>query len=281
MGPAESGAVVGVDVGGTFTDCVGWVDGELRVAKVATTGDQSDGVMAGAARVLGGIRAASVIHGSTVATNALLERRGARTVLVTDSGFEDVIEIGRQDRPSLYDSFADRPLPLVDRSSRIGVSERLDDLVERVMACDPESVAVSLAYSFRDPTREEAIGRILTGVPVSLSSRVAAEFREFERTSTTVLNAYLGPRVSGYLSRLGVRTGGLADRLQVMRSSGGLMEGTDAARLAAALLLSGPAGGVVGAAAMGRARGYERVITFDMGGTSTDVCRVEGGRPEV
>lgn len=276
-------SVVAVDVGGTFTDCVGWIEGEIAVAKVPTTTDQSEGVMEGAGRVTSGGRAGVLLHGSTVATNALLEKNGADTVLVTDAGFEDVIEIGRQDRPSLYDSFADRPRPLVEREDRIGVVDGDVALRRRLSRRAPESVAVSLAYSFRDPEAEARIGRALAplGVPVSLSHRVAAEFREFERTSTTVLNAYLWPRVSGYFQRLADSATTLTDRVQVMRSSGGLMELPEAASLAAAVLLSGPAGGVVAATEMGRFRGYDRLITFDMGGTSTDVCRIENGRPEI
>lgn len=276
-------SIVAVDVGGTFTDCVAWTPAGMSVAKVATTSDQADGVLEGASRLLSGGRAAALLHGSTTATNALLERRGADTVLVTDTGFEDVLEIGRQDRPSLYDSFADRPQPLVSREDRFGLDDDISSVVDWVGRRRPESVAVSLAYSFANPSQEEQVARVLadTGVPVSLSHRVAPEFREFERTSTTVLNAYLQPRVGGYLRRLANEAATFANRVEVMRSSGGLMEAEEAAFLASALLLSGPAGGVVAASEMGRARGYDRVITFDMGGTSTDVCRIEGGRPEI
>lgn len=274
-------SVVAVDVGGTFTDCVAWTPGGLAVAKVPTTADQSEGVVTGAGRLVD-VRADVLLHGSTVATNALLERKGADTVLITDPGFEDVIEIGRQDRPSLYDSFADRPTPLVRRSDRLGITDSAT-VAERVRNRKPESVAVALAYSFSAPEAERKLGDALAplGLPVSLSHRVAAEFREFERTSTTVLNAYLEPRVGGYLTRLAGQAAGVAERVQVMRSSGGVMEIGEASELAVALLLSGPAGGVVAATEMGRARGYRRVISFDMGGTSTDVCRVEGGRPEI
>ncbi|HSJ35860.1 MAG TPA: hydantoinase/oxoprolinase family protein [Acidimicrobiia bacterium] len=276
-------AVVGADVGGTFTDCVAWSDGRLTVAKVPTTVEQSEGVVEGARRLFDGAVGEALLHGSTVATNALLERKGADTVLVTDEGFEDVLEIGRQDRPSLYDSFHDRPRPLVDRDDRLGVTGEVGDLAERISRRAPEAVAVSLAYSFRDPAAEEAVAAAVEplGIPVALSHRVVGEFREYERTSTTVLNAYLWPRVAGYLERLAVSTGEVAERVQVMRSSGGLMEVDQAAGLAAALLLSGPAGGVVAAARMGQARGYGRLITLDMGGTSTDVCRIENARPEV
>ena len=274
---------VAVDVGGTFTDCVAWTASGMSAVKVPTTADQADGVLDGASRLLAGGRAAALLHGSTTATNALLEKRGADTVLVTDAGFEDVIEIGRQDRPSLYDSFIDRAPPLVSRDDRFGFDGDVESVVDWLRRRRPESVAVSFAYSFADPHREDQIGSALadSGVPVSMSHLVAPEFREFERTSTTVLNAYLQPRVAGYLRRLARKAATLADRVRVMRSSGGLMEAEEAAVLASALLLSGPAGGVVAASEMGRARGYGRVITFDMGGTSTDVCRIESGRPEI
>lgn len=275
--------MIAVDVGGTFTDCVAWSPKGLEVAKVATSEDQSEAVVEGSTRLLPGPRASALLHGSTVATNALLERKGADTVLVTDEGFEDVIEIGRQDRPSLYDSFSDRSQPLVARSDRRGVDSDLAELIDWCVDRAPESVAVSLAYSFRDSTREREIGAALAslGVPVSLSHRVVGEFREFERTSTTVLNAYLWPRVAGYLGRLASRACDLADRVQVMRSSGGLMDVEEASRLAAALLLSGPAGGVVAATGLAQARELDRAVAFDMGGTSTDVCRIEAGAPEI
>lgn len=276
--------IVGVDTGGTFTDVVVWDGNRLTTAKVPTTDDQSEGVVDGTGSLLD-TRADDLIHGTTVATNALLERAGAETALVTTAGFSDVIEIGRQDRPALYDPFADRPQPLVGRDRRLELSP--DGELGLDALAGAEAVAVSLLYSYEDGAAErslaERIGDRFPGVPVSLSSEVAAEFREYERTSTTVLNAYLTPPVAGYLERLveRVRSSGLAARLAVMRSSGGLIDPEDAARLPAAVLLSGPAGGVVATAAVGEALGYERVISFDMGGTSTDVCRIEHGRPEV
>src|SRR5690606_24608182 len=184
------------------------------------------------------------------------------------------------DRPSLYDSFADRPPPLVARQDRFGSTDP-EEVADWVIRRRPESVAVSFAYSFADPDDESAVAAALDGTPVSVSHRVAPEFREFERASTTVLNAYLQPRLGGYMQRLTERAETVTEHLQIMRSSGGLMQADDAAGLAAALLLSGPAGGVVAAAALGRAHDYGRLITFDMGGTSTDVCRIEDGRPEV
>ncbi|HEX2368527.1 MAG TPA: hydantoinase/oxoprolinase family protein, partial [Acidimicrobiia bacterium] len=274
--------ILGVDVGGTFTDLVRWDGERLHTAKVTTTPDQSDGVVDGSSLL--GAETAELLHGTTVATNALLERKGVTTALVTDAGFTDVIEIGRQDRPSLYDPFADRPEPLVPRGLRMTAPDRGDftateALLERLTAAGAEAVAVSLLYSYRDPSHERELGAALAahGVQaISLSSDVAPEFREFERTSTTVLNAYLVPIVSAYLDRLTA-----AFKTAVMRSSGGLIAADEAARLPASILLSGPAGGVMAAAALGGALEHDSLIAFDMGGTSSDVCRIEECRPAV
>ncbi len=282
---------VAVDVGGSFTDVVFWDGVAMRTTKVATTPDQSEGLTAGVEAL--GAAGIELVHGTTVATNAVLQRRGVRTALVTDAGFEDLVEIGRQDRPSLYDTSVTRPMPLVPQDLRFGVPGRstfddsgpLPDVAELVSALTiaaPQAVAVSLLFGFAHADREAAVGtavqRALPGVPVSLSSDVAAEIREFERASTTVLNAYLVPVVEQYLRRLAART---AAPTSVMRSSGGLISLERAAALPAAIVLSGPAGGAVAAAALARSLGLGTVISFDMGGTSTDVCRIEGGRPEV
>ncbi len=270
--------ILGVDVGGTFTDLFLWDGSEIHTAKLPTTVDQSEAVLEGASELADHVDV--FLHGTTAATNALLERTGARTLLVTSPGFEDVIEIGRQNRPSLYDPFADRPEPLVEKGDRVS------NLSETDLA-GIEAVAVSLLRSYEDPSQEQEIGReaarLAPDVAVSLSSDVVAEFREFERTSTTVLNAYLTPVVGAYLTRLeaGVRSNELADAVGVMRSSGGLISGSDAAALPASILLSGPAGGVVAAAAIGTALGRDHIIAFDMGGTSTDACRIQNGRPEI
>lgn len=275
--------IVGADIGGTFTDVVAVEDGDITIRKTPTTADPSDAV----ARVLSDITPAvatraSLLHGTTVATNALLERSGARTALVTDAGFEDVLEIGRQDRPSLYDPYDDRPEPLVRRTYRLGVTgEAAPDLAE------PEAVAVALVRGHRFPDREQAIAQAIIdghpGIPVSVSSVVAPEFREFERISTTVLNAYLTPVTSRYLTRLGrvVVDSGLVESVSVMRSSGGLMSLDEATALPAAILLSGPAGGVVAAHAASDALGLSSVVSFDMGGTSTDVCLIIDGELDV
>ncbi len=272
---------LGVDVGGTFTDLVWWDGTQVKVEKTSSTPDQSDGVVEASVHLLGGDHCALLVHGTTVATNALLERSGVSVTLVTDAGFEDLIEIGRQHRPSLYDPDADRAEPLVARSARIGWAP---GALERVAALDPGAVAIAFRDSYRDPSREVAAAEALStlGRPVVMSHRVVPEFREFERTSTTVVNAYLQPRVSTYLQRLEERlVPRVTERVMVMRSSGGLVSPAQASRLSASILLSGPAGGVVATAALGGALGRRRVIAFDMGGTSTDVCRIEDGRPEV
>ena len=239
----------GIDVGGTFTDLALWDGTRLRTAKVPTTpGDQSSGVVE-ALRVGGGAEA-ELIHGTTVATNALLERTGARTALVTDSGFEDLVEIGRQDRPSLYDVEATRVAPLVEAGFRVGVPHRsfgdvrsgesdFGEAVAALLELAPEAVAISTLFSFLDPAREQllaaAISSALPDAAMSLSSSVAPEFREFERTSTTVINAYLQPLVFHYLDRLGeaVAEVGITGDPSVMRSSGGLIGLAAAARLPA------------------------------------------------
>ncbi|MEX2419867.1 MAG: hydantoinase/oxoprolinase family protein [Acidimicrobiia bacterium] len=287
-----------VDVGGTFTDIVVWDGTDLTTGKVPTTPDQSVGVVEALDRFApDGTR---LVHGTTAATNAVLQRRGARTALVTDAGFEDLIEIGRQDRPSLYDITQVRPDPIAPPALRFGFGGRgwpddsgsvdADDLArlcDAVAAGAPEAVAVSLLYSFAHRDREAAVARALDArlpnVPVSLSSEVVAEFREFERASTTLLNAYLTPVVADYLRRLGevVGAAGVIGSPSVMRSSGGLMSLEAAAALPASIILSGPAGGAVAAGALGTALGRQTVVSFDMGGTSTDVCRIEDGRPEV
>ena len=279
------GGVLAVDVGGTFTDLVHWDGVALRTGKEPSTpSDQSVGVMAGARRQP---PASRFLHGTTVATNALLERRGAITALVTSPGFADVIEIGRQHRPSLYDSFADRPQPLVPRELRFAGPQDADAWTPPAALGSADAVAVSLLYGYARPETEQSVAAALRhahpGLAVSLSSDVAPEFREFERTATTVLNAYLGPECARYLERLVSRSreAGLPEGVLVMRSSGGLIPIAEAARLPVAILLSGPAGGVTAAAALGAATDRDRLVSFDMGGTSTDVCRIEGGRPEV
>jgi len=302
-GHGRSTVRLGVDVGGTFTDVV-TVDpqGRVATAKVPSTPeDSSAGVIAGWLALDEHAAGVAVFaHGTTVATNALLERRGGRTALVTTEGFRDIIEIGRQDRASLYDLTKHRPTPLVPRDLRFVVRERMgpagvvvpldqDSLataVEAVAAAGVEAVAVCLLFGFLHPEHERAVGDALherlPDVTVSLSCEVLPEFREYERMSTTVADAYLRPRLSAYLSRLAARSAeaGLPEPL-VMQSSGGVADAGTAARQPSRFVLSGPAGGVVGASYVADLSGFPNVLTFDMGGTSTDVAPVVAGRVQM
>jgi N-methylhydantoinase A len=274
--------MLGADVGGTFTDLVLVAQGEVRTAKIPTSQHQEEAIAEGIDELSGDASVDVFVHGTTVATNALLERKGARTALVTDAGFEDIIEIARQDRPSLYDPYADRSEPLVSRSMRFGT----DDAAVLDLA-EAEAIAVALINGHIDRDGESELEARISashpGIPISLSSVVAGEFREYERISTTVLNAYLTPITATYLRALDDKLvgSGVVGSLAVMRSSGGLMDAGDASALPAAVLLSGPAGGVVAAAAFANILGHDRVVSFDMGGTSTDVCRIEDGVIEV
>jgi N-methylhydantoinase A len=292
---------LGVDVGGTFTDLVALSDGTLVTAKVPSTPrDQSEGVMnAVNTSEVEPPAVSALAHGMTVATNALLERRGARIALVTTEGFRDVLEIARQNRASLYDLAADRPPPLVPRELRFTVTERmgpegeispldtegLKATVSAVEEAGVEAVAVCLLFAFAHPEHEKKVGEALRealpGVHVSLSSEVLPEFREYERFSTTAADAYLAPRLAAYLKNLAGKAeeGGVPSPL-IMQSSGGVTRIGDAIEDAAGCVLSGPAGGVVGAAYVGALGGYEDLLTFDMGGTSTDVAPIIGGEAQ-
>jgi N-methylhydantoinase A len=265
---------VGVDVGGTFTDVVVFSEGSISGYKVPTTPDPSDGV----AGSLDGLDPEVFLHGTTVATNALLEERGARVALVTQAGYEDVIEIARQDRPSLYDSSADRPRPLVDRELRLGYSGDIDALLLELVASRPDMVVVGLIDGYHHPDTEDELARVISersSLPAVAAAAISPEFREYERLATTVLSGYLTPSVAGYLRALDQRLG-IPSRL-VMTSSGGLVPFASAPDQAGRLVLSGPAGGAVAAAALGRSHGHDSVLSFDMGGTSTDVARITGG----
>jgi N-methylhydantoinase A len=282
-------AILGVDVGGTFTDAV-LLDGEsMRTAKVPTAQRQEESVLA-AARAVGATGVERFAHGTTGATNALLERRGARTVFVSNAGFEHLLHTRRQTRAHLYRLCEAHPEPLVplDRCAgvrgRIGPEGELEPLGEiPAIAGDVEAVAVCLLFAFRDPSHEREVARVLRarhpGVHVVASHEVAPEFREYERASTTAADAYLAPVASRYLRALAaaVRGAGLPEPL-VMLSSGGVASVEEAAAHPAAILVSGPAGGVVGAGLLARRAGFENSIAFDMGGTSTDVCLLPGGR---
>ncbi len=274
--------LAGADTGGTFTDLV---DDQGRVAKVLSQpSDPSHAVERGLAELSPG-RPELLSHGTTVATNALLEGAGATVALVTTSGLADVIEIARQDRPSLYDVSATRPPPLVPRDLRFEVAGRLDATGGELAPIDLDglpdipreidAVAVSLLHADLDDRHERAIEEALGhhDVDVSLSSVISPEFREYERTVTTVANAMLRPRCRDYLQGIGR----LADTVLVMTSAGGLLPAAEAADLPAALLLSGPAAGVRAAGALVRTLDMPGAVSFDMGGTSTDVCLIREG----
>lgn len=288
--------LLGIDVGGTFTDFV-FLDGagQVRIHKLLTSArDPSLSILKGIAD-LGAGPEVTVVHGATVATNALLERRGAPTALVATEGFGDVLEIGRQNRPDLYALHPTRPPALVPAPWRFELPERVDchgrvlikpdpaalqALACQILAKGVESVAVCLLFSFLNPTheqqvREQILAQAEGRAPfVSLSCEVLPEYREFERTATTVINAYVAPLMSRYLANL--EQGLKGRRLRIMQSNGGSISASAARELAARTALSGPAGGVVGAFELARMAGIDRVISFDMGGTSTDVSLCPG-----
>jgi N-methylhydantoinase A len=292
---------IGIDTGGTFTDFVIARGARLTSFKVSSTPhNPAQAILEGLARVIaeGGDSPTEIVHGTTVATNALLERKGARTALITTAGFEDVIEIGRQARPELYNLMVTRPAPLVARELRFGLDERtgpngetltpldvagLEEIVSNLHHATPpvESVAVCLLFSFANPAHEQTIASALAAlnIPVSLSHKILPEYREYERTSTTVINAYLVPLMSRYLGSLMSGLGGVAPgpiSLRVMQSNGGSVSAVTAASEPVRAILSGPAGGVVGALRAAAAAGIRDIITFDMGGTSTDVALCRG-----
>ncbi len=294
--------LLGVDVGGTFTDAVLLDDGVVHTAKVPTRpGEESAGVMSAVAAVLdrAGTEARDVdvfAHGMTVGTNALLEERGARTALIATRGFADLLEIGRQDRPHLYRLCAPKPAPLVEPALRLEADERIgpEGVVTALAEGEPErlagllreqgaeSVAICLLFSYLDPTHERRLAdhlrQSLPGVHVSVSHEVLPRFREFERCSTTTIDAYLSPLLGRYLERLGEASAEAElPAPLVMQSSGGVAPAEEAARAGAWSVLSGPAGGAVGAGLLARLSGDGNALGFDMGGTSCDVCVVEGG----
>jgi N-methylhydantoinase A len=289
---------IAIDTGGTFTDCV-YRDGErVEVLKLPSTPDDPgrailDGVEQIVARV--GAAEIEVRHGTTVATNALLERKGARVAFVTTEGFEDTLAIGRQARPSLYDWNVHRPVPLAEFcfgvAERVGPegavlralkAEELVELRQRVKESGAESVAVSLLFSFAHPEHEKMVAETLRplGLPLSLSHLILPEFREYERAATVTLNAYLAPKMQGYLGGLENTLARVAV-LKIMQSSGGILSAQAAAREPVRTILSGPAGGVIGALSVARRAGIERALSFDMGGTSTDVALLDATREPV
>ena len=284
-------AILGVDVGGTFTDAVVLDSGRVSTGKVLTAARQEESVLA-AARDAGASSVDRFAHGTTVATNALLERKGARTAFVTNAGFEHLLRLRRQTRAQLYHPCADWPEPLVPLErchgvrGRMGPDGELEPLdLSSLPEVDADAVAVCLLHAYRDGTHERAVAdelrRRLPQARVVASHEVAPEFREYERASTTAADAYLGPVVAGYLEALtgACAEAGLPEPL-VMRSSGGVATPAEAAAHPATILVSGPAAGVVGASRIAALAGIDDAIAFDMGGTSTDVCLIAGGRAE-
>jgi N-methylhydantoinase A len=294
--------LLGVDVGGTFTDAVLLDGGEVHTAKVPTTpGEESAGVMSAVEAVLerAGVEAAAVesfAHGMTIGTNALLEERGARTALVATAGFSDLLEIGRQDRPDLYRLCAPKPASLIAPELRFEAAERIgpegvvsplgggepERLAAAIEESGAESVAICLLFSYLDPSHERALAEHLRerlpDLHVSASHEVLPRFREYERCSTTAIDAYLSPLLGRYLGRLGEATAAAGlPAPEVMQSSGGVAPAEEAARAGAWSVLSGPAGGAVGAGLLARLSGDGNALGFDMGGTSCDVCVVEDG----
>ncbi|HWZ55919.1 MAG TPA: hydantoinase/oxoprolinase family protein [Verrucomicrobiae bacterium] len=308
---------IAFDTGGTFTDCVYVRGGRLEILKVPSTPQKPSEAIDHALRQ---IRRSAIdlgdlelICGTTVGTNALLQRKRGRVALVTTAGFEDVLEIGRQARPQLYNLLFEKPEPLVPRARRLGLRERLDSagrvlvapsalelrrIARAVARSGADSVAVCLLFSFVNPAHEKLLARALarTKLPISVSHLVLPEYREFERTSTTVVNAYLVPVMSGYLSEIesiaekhsrgGVgdsrrsRQTGKASQVRIMQSNGGVLSAQAAASEPVRTILSGPAGGVLGAQFVAAPAGVDRIITFDMGGTSTDVALLDGAGGE-
>jgi len=284
-------SILGVDVGGTFTDAVLLEDGRVSTGKVLTAPRQEESVLA-AARAAGATKVARFAHGTTIATNALLERKGARTAFVTNAGFEHLLHLRRQTRPQLYRPCADWPEPLVPLErchgvrGRMGPNGELEPLdLGSLPDVDADAVAVCLLHAYRDSGHEHAVAaelrRRLPKARIVASHEVAPEFREYERASTTAADAYLGPVVARYLEAL---TGACADaglpEPLVMRSSGGVSTPEEAAAHPATILVSGPAAGVVGASRIAALAAVDDAIAFDMGGTSTDVCLIAGGRAE-
>ena len=287
--------IIGVDTGGTFTDLIfrdasGW-----RVHKLLSTpGNPAEAVLTGLAAITTDAAAGrNIVHGSTVATNAILERKGVKTALVTNKGFEDILVIGRQNRFRLYDLSFHKEAPIIPDALRFGIPGRIisdgseaepfdmvqaQEIVRNILDSGAESVAVCLLFAFANPAHEQAMGKLLadTGLSVSLSHEILAEFREFERTSTTVINAYVSPKMRRYITFLQEKLQP-ADALRIMQSNGGSISAETAMKESVRTILSGPAGGVVGARTIGQQAGFERLITFDMGGTSTDVSLLDHG----
>jgi N-methylhydantoinase A len=283
--------VIGVDTGGTFTDFVFKDEDRWGVYKcLSTPHNPAEAVLKGLQHIAEA-KAKRIVHGSTVATNAILERKGVKTALITNLGFEDIIEIGRQNRSRLYDLAYRKEPHIVPEELRFGVNERtlctgeiVEDLdiagaehiLQKMRKAKVESVAVCLLYSYLAPSHEKKIGELIEAleIPVSLSHEILSEFREFERTSTTIINAYVSPKMKGYVSYV-METLGEEDSLRVMQSNGGSISAATAMNESVRTILSGPAGGAVGAHEIGKMGGFDKIISFDMGGTSTDVSLMD------
>lgn len=283
--------VIGVDTGGTFTDFVFKDGGRWGVYKLLSTPHNPAEAVHNGLQYIAGAKAKRIVHGSTVATNAILERKGVKTALITNEGFEDIIEIGRQNRRRLYDLTYRKEPHIVPKELRFGVKQRtlctgeiledLDvkgaqDILQKIREAKAESVAVCLLYSFLAPSHEKTIGDLVEAldIPVSLSHHILSEFREFERTSTTIINAYVSPKMKGYVSYL-MDALGKEDSLRVMQSNGGSISAVTAMNESVRTILSGPAGGAVGAYEIAKMAGCDKIISFDMGGTSTDVSLMD------
>ena len=286
--------VIGVDTGGTFTDFIYKDEKGWNVHKILSTPhNPAEAVLKGLEYITKG-KTANITHGSTVATNAILEKKGANTALITNKGFEDVIEIGRQNRKELYNLKYRKNSPLVPKDSRFGIKGRVDysgkiiedvdineieEVIKKIGISDIESVAVCLLFSFKNNEHEKIIGEKLkkAGFFYSLSHEVLSEFREYERLSTTVINAYVSPKMARYISFLTENIGD--SKLRIMQSNGGSISAETAMKESVRTILSGPAGGAVGAYEFGKISGYNKLITFDMGGTSTDVALIDDRLP--
>ena len=284
--------IIGVDTGGTFTDFVYKKGKEWGVLKVLSTPDNPARAVLEGLRIIAGEEEKNIVHGTTVATNAVLEKKGAKTAFVTNKGFEDILIIGRQNREELYNLHYKKRPPLVPSELSFGLKcrvsakgeiikelelEEVEKLSEELKEKGVESVAVSFLFSFLNPEDEELVEKVLKekGFFVSLSSRIVPEFREYERASTTVINAYVMPKMKSYVSFL-KKNLNKKDKFRIMQSNGGVISAETVMEQPVRTILSGPAGGVAGAWKIGKLAGYEKLITFDMGGTSTDVSLIDG-----
>ena len=284
---------IGIDTGGTFTDFIFYQDGEIHIEKVPSTPENpAEAVLTGLKKWDGPLYNRQIIHGSTVATNTLLERKGAKTALITTGGFEDILEIGRQTRSRLYNLFIEKPKPLIPGKHRFGVEERtlhtgeilkeidtasVEEIVQKIEKEGIESIAICLLFSYANPENEltllEDVKKVK--VPISVSHRILPEYREYERCSTIVVNAYISPIMDRYISHLETNMGD--GHLSIMQSNGGYISARRAREEPIRTILSGPAAGVVGAFEVAKASGHKRIITLDMGGTSTDVSLCHSG----